>query len=842
MFTTLRYIVLCTICTLQVVLVLAQSNRDVVELNQQGDEYFKQEQFFKATEYYKRAVEIEGENKYSLYQLAECFRLRFDFERAEVYYGSLISMDTLTYPLAHYYHPLMKKFNGVYDEAIKGFETFVNMATKLDTSIIKDKTVWVEQALVEKEGCIFALQEQLLKSGDLNFKHLPFPVNSEFNEYAPSFFNNDSTLVFTSGRLGTDGGGLDNRYGEGFTDNFRYRKKKKKWDYLKSEDNFETTNSKWNDGAGTFNASYDTYYFTRCGDKENTGCRIFVAKRIDGSWSVPQVLSEKINFPNYDTRQPALSQHGDTLFFVSNRPGGYGQNDIWLSALSANQEWEEPINLGDKINTAYNEISPYFHQKTKCLFFASNGHQSIGGLDIFMVSGNLFGAPDVVNMGLPINSNADDCYLVFGTNYGYLASNRSGGEGKFDIYSFQLSNLDDFLNNKLALSGRGWVINSKINTMYEGGLYAVRDEDKLFYENITLDEQVEFSQVIAAKLADEELMVNNELSESDDFYFRNLPEALRNKILKMKDDDKSTFKIFGIDNEKKQNTFQLVAKVNYLPLDPENKTVVSGKIVGIEGGKPQQNMVISLLNADNEIIKTTNTNDDGTFEFTDINGSGPYKIVLTQLDEIEAHAEKLKVHDLSVFEYDPTDVTIRFENIYFDFGAFAIKSASVPLLDEMADYLLANPKVKVELFSYTDSVGSSSYNINLSKNRGMAVIDYLKGKGVSNNALVVRPLGEYFENSQVKFNDSILAQFSRRVEFSINSGRKNFIPSYKTIITKAKYSVKQLATILAMKPEELSLLNGFEADQEIAAYQPITIPGHLKLKESDKIWIHPPSS
>ncbi len=832
-----RFIFILFFFTIHGSFVMSQNSRDVVELNQQGDEYYQQEQFYKATEYYERAVELNEENKYSLYQLAQCYRLRFDFELARKYYGRLKLNDTVNYPLAHYYHPLMEKFNGNYDEAIKGFETFISICVSLDTSNISDKSQWIEQAVVEKEGCIFALQEQLLKTNDLNFKHLPFPVNSEFNEYAPNFFRDDSTIVFTSGRLGTDGGGMDNRYGEGFTDNFRYTKKKRKWDFLKSDDNFEITNSKWNDGAGVFNTNFDTYYFSRCGDKENTGCRIFVSKLVDGKWKSPVALNENINLPDYDTRQPSLNLQGDTLYFASNRPGGFGENDIWMSTLSTDKTWQAPINLGPKINTHHNEISPYFHDATRCLFFSSNGHQSIGGLDIFMVSNDLFDEPDVVNMGAPINSNADDCYLVFGSYYGYISSNRAGGEGKFDIYSFQLTNLNDFINDKLAISGRGWVINSKINTMYETGLYAVRDEDKLYYENIPLPEQEEFDKVMAAKLAEGELTGNTQLSEADEFYFRNLPDAIREKILKMRDEDKSSFQIFGIKDEKKQKTFQLVAKVNHLPSDPNNKTVVSGKLTSVDKASPPKNMVISLLNADNEIIKTTNTNDDGTFEFTDVDGNGPFKIVLTQLDDMSTVANKLIVEDLSVFEYDPQEVVINFENIYFDFGKYNIDTSSMALLDEMAMYLTNNPKVKVELFAFTDSVGSPTYNIQLSNKRGLAVIEYLKEKGVSGNALVVRPLGEYFENSRVNFSDSILAQFSRRVEFSINSGRKPFLPSYNTVITKISASINEFARRLNIDVNKLCQLNGLESNDVVAAFHPLTIPSNKVIKESEQIWI-----
>lgn len=811
---------------------MTQTNRDFRELNQLGDEYFNQEQFYKATDYYKQAVEIEDQNSYSLFQLAQCYRLLFAFENAESHYQQVKDADKTSFSLAHYYHPLMQKLNGKYEEAIKGFEAFIKLSVGIDTAQIPQKPMWVEQAWVEKEGCIFALQQQLVDRSELNFSRLPFPVNSEFNDYAPNFYQNDSTLVFTSGRIGAEGFSVDNRYGEGFTDNFRYKKGKRKWDYLKSKDKFEVTNSKWNDGAGVFNASYDKYYFTRCGNDDNSGCRIYVSILEGNSWQSPKPLSEVINLPEYDSKQPAINYHGDTLFFISNRPGGYGQNDIWMSALSVDEKWQEPINLGSKINTLYNEISPFYHNESGFLFFASNGHQSIGGLDIYMLTGNIFNQPDVVNMGLPINSNADDGYLVLGKSSGYMASNRTGGQGKFDIYSFEIDNLNDFINNKLFISGRGWVINSKLNTMYQSGLYAVREEDQLYYENISHDDKNEFSMVLASKLADNDLFSNSYLTEADEFYFRNLPHVYKEMILKMKESDRAAFKISGMDDDPEQDTFKAVAKLNYLPDDHTNRTIINGQLHHKNTSAPLGNLVISVVNANNVIIKTTNTNEDGTFEFTDVRGNGPYKIVLTQLNDKKTIADKFEVHNLSIYQYDPEKININFENVYFDFAADSIKSHSKPLLDEMADYLKSDPKLKVELFSYTDSVGTASLNIELSKKRGIAVINYLKTKGVNSNALVVRALGEYFEDNNFTFYDSLLAQYSRRVEFSINSGTKSFKPSYMTIITKKADNIEAIADLLGISVEELYTLNGLQPNQVVEAYYPLTIPATARVDSS----------
>ncbi|HTF80071.1 MAG TPA: OmpA family protein, partial [Cytophagales bacterium] len=172
-------------------------------------------------------------------------------------------------------------------------------------------------------------------------------------------------------------------------------------------------------------------------------CNIYYTKLEKFKWTEPKALNGNINMKGYWSGQPALSAGGDTLFFVSKRPRGKGNHDIWYATKSGDGEnWGPAKNL-DKINTPFSEVSPFFDSKTKTLYFSSNGLEGLGELDIFRTVDSTF--TSVQNVGVPFNSTRDDFYYVMGEKYGYLASNRAEGKGSDDIYKFNIVSIEDII-------------------------------------------------------------------------------------------------------------------------------------------------------------------------------------------------------------------------------------------------------------------------------------------------------------------------------------------------------------------------------------------------------------
>jgi len=199
-----------------------------------------------------------------------------------------------------------------------------------------------------------------------------------------------------------------------------------------------------NEGGATLTADNNTLYYTVCkfdNVKKYLNCDIYYSENVNGEWSPIKSVSNKINLPGSWESQPTISADGRTLYFVSDRSGGFGGYDIYRSIKSESGEWGTPINLGPLINSTGNEKSPFFHPDEKTLYFSSDGWMGLGGYDIFyskMDDHGLWTKPK--NIGYPINSPDDEVGFFVSTDgmQGFFASNKFNGKGGWDLYSFEL--------------------------------------------------------------------------------------------------------------------------------------------------------------------------------------------------------------------------------------------------------------------------------------------------------------------------------------------------------------------------------------------------------------------
>jgi peptidoglycan-associated lipoprotein len=239
------------------------------------------------------------------------------------------------------------------------------------------------------------------------------------------------------------GGDLDEGTGQQFTDLFLVTQDKKgKWSTPVILP--EPISSKFNEGAASMNDKGSGLFFTRCGveKKKKMGCQIYFAQKKGPNWDFPELITL-----NNDTStsaltfgHPSISSNELTLYFASDMPGGQGGKDVWcVKRTKKNKPWGKPENLGPVINTAGDEMFPYIHDNGM-LFFSSNYHLGMGGMDIFKSepkADGSFGAPE--NMKFPMNSPGDDFGITFkgaSIEEGYFTSNRKGGKGSDDIWYF----------------------------------------------------------------------------------------------------------------------------------------------------------------------------------------------------------------------------------------------------------------------------------------------------------------------------------------------------------------------------------------------------------------------
>jgi peptidoglycan-associated lipoprotein len=394
---------------------------------QDADNAFKTYQYYDAVGLYKKAYSKVKKNKAEkariVFQVAECYKLTADNKQAETYYKKAIAA-RYTEPIVHLYYADMMKVNEKYDEALIEYNTYKELAPK-------DK-----RGADGVESCTLAQQwkDNPTRYEVDNVKQF----NSKDMDFAATYYDKKyKQILFTSSRDGSVGKDLDLWTGQNFSDLWlTVQDKKGSWNTPGSVG--ENINTKYNEGAACLNAKFNELYFTRCAyeKKKVLGCQIYISKKKGVAWDIPEVVV--LGADSFSYGHPSLSADELTLYFSSDKEGGYGGKDIWVVHRSKKTKpWDKPVNLGPTINTVNDEMYPFIREDG-ILYFSSNGLIGMGGLDIFKVEkeGDKWGKPE--NMKSPINSAGDDFAIIFEGKLekGYLSSNRRGGKGSDDIYSF----------------------------------------------------------------------------------------------------------------------------------------------------------------------------------------------------------------------------------------------------------------------------------------------------------------------------------------------------------------------------------------------------------------------
>ncbi|MFN8397886.1 MAG: OmpA family protein [Bacteroidia bacterium] len=295
-----------------------------------------------------------------------------------------------------------------------------------------------------------------------NPENLGDNVNSIGEEYLPNLTADGQTIFFTSRRPGCTGG-FNSEYRD-FTEDFYFSEMVDgKWQPCKNLG--APVNTEFNEGAASFSPDGQWVFFAACSRPGGVGdCDIYVSKLQGATWSKPQNLGPVVNSPQWDS-QPSISSDGKTLYFCSRRPGGKGLEDIWYSTL-VNGAWTAPVNIGEPINTAGAEVSPFIHADGKTLYFSSDEHPGYGALDLFMTKSNGQAWSKPENLGYPLNTSASEGNIFVDTKgeFGFINSSRDGGLGKSDIYKF---GLDERIRPRYTTFVRGVVTDVKSKAALE---------------------------------------------------------------------------------------------------------------------------------------------------------------------------------------------------------------------------------------------------------------------------------------------------------------------------------------------------------------------------------------
>ncbi len=396
-----------------------------------ADDAFTDQLYFTALQKYQKASSKVKNNKAErdriTFRIAECYRMMNNTKKAETAYKRLLNNVKFIKdePRVLLYYANALKANGNYDEAVKQYQAYKDLVPKDPKG---------EQGI---ETCKMA-REWIANPSKYTVKWEK-PLNSKEDDFAPAYADKKfGSIIFTSDRDASNGKDIDNWTGLKFSDLYFARKDRKgEWSKPVLADQAGVLNTKTNDGAGQFDARFAHFYFTRCynDSRRKNGCQIFMSSRTGtNNWGE----AEKVDLGGDSTSiygHPSIAS-GDVIYFSAELIGGQGGKDIW-KATKRNGKWAKE-NLGPVINTSGNELFPFIRNDS-ILYFASDGLPGMGGLDIFrsVYSKGKWSTPE--NLKPPINSPADDFAIVFNaeeSEEGLFSSNRPGGKGRDDIYSF----------------------------------------------------------------------------------------------------------------------------------------------------------------------------------------------------------------------------------------------------------------------------------------------------------------------------------------------------------------------------------------------------------------------
>ena len=397
-----------------------------------------------AAEHFDAAFLLKPEKLELAEAAANTFRVCRDYAKAAERFQNLLNNPK--YPTARLDYALALQQKGEFDEAIPEFLMYLNNYNAKNREAVSERI----EAYIN--GCSLGIRQlDSAKMAKVKLEHLD--INTADNDIAPVPFGDD-VLYFTT--IGTGNKAKIFRSQQASANNWVAPMPLKSLQ-IPDETPF---------GNGTFSPDGNRFYCTMCQilskKREKTrNCGIYFLKRTRDGWTPPTRLSDRINAPEGNTTHAFVMHKGnkEIMFFSSNRTGGQGGMDIWLTARfknDENSEFEAPLNLGAVVNTEGDEVTPFYDADATALYFASNGRATIGGLDIFKSEGFQQRWTSPANLGVPYNSSADDYYFAKNGSKtgGFFVSNRAFGMEKIgtrddDIFQFLF---DD--RNELSVSGQ----------------------------------------------------------------------------------------------------------------------------------------------------------------------------------------------------------------------------------------------------------------------------------------------------------------------------------------------------------------------------------------------------
>jgi len=455
--------------------------------NKTADALFDKMYYVEAAKSYEMSINSGDTSKEILQRIGDAHYFNTQMQRASKWYGKLIS---------EYPNEVAPEYLFRYAQSLQGIQNYELAKKWMKTFASKQKTTDIRAQNYSLKNVTIEDIENIKPSFVLE----NLEINSAYSDFGPMFYKGDlvySTTIDSSYLKTNKYGWNDQPYL-----NMQLGKISETQSNVTFKEKFgKGITTQYHEACVAFSPDEKTIYFTRNNyngklkrdSKGVNNLKIFsatAAENNDGTVSWKDVKELPFNSDNYSVGQPAVSKDGKKLYFVSDMPGTIGSTDIFVVDILGNNQFSNPRNLGEKINTTGREMFPYITDQA--LYFASDGFLGLGGLDVFesrIVDGN-FDTPS--NLGAPLNSNLDDFAFIVNeaTNRGFVCSNRKTGKGDDDIYSFERS-CNQAVNGYIfdAISNKR-IIGAVVSLKNESGLKideTISQMDGRYEFNKTLD-------------------------------------------------------------------------------------------------------------------------------------------------------------------------------------------------------------------------------------------------------------------------------------------------------------------------------------------------------------------
>lgn len=431
----------------------------------------KKEKEEKPTEGTKDSIPDTKEN-YAIHMLAACYRKIRSYDKAETWYKKAVNTPHSQFKDAKlwYADALMK--NGKYGEAKTQLDEFIQEFDDVESPLF-------DRAQQFSLSCDMA--DQAKTREDIEVYKPDSLINTGTTSFAANYYGDEATVVFSSAR---DGGTIDDdspmpsRY---LSDLYMVGKDGRS--YMDLRPFGAPVNSGKHEAAGGLSIDRQTFYYTQWNPYNKSECAVYVSKFFNNQWMLPLKLNDYVNVEGYQSKEPSLSLDGTTLYFSSNRPGGEGGFDIWYCEIDEFGNVKPAQNAGPVINTPGDEVSPFYHYLSQTLYFSSDGHQTLGGLDVMRSTydedDNTWSKPE--NLGLPINSSKDETYFVINENQseGFFTSDKEAcsecNDEKYADVAGNCNKVYAFSKKPMHFKIIGTVYNSETEQIITNSLVTFKD-------------------------------------------------------------------------------------------------------------------------------------------------------------------------------------------------------------------------------------------------------------------------------------------------------------------------------------------------------------------------------